>query len=259
MSTQDRWVSELRFAEEIARQAGERTIAYFRGRYETEEKGDGSPVTTADREAEAILRDRIRRAYPADGILGEEYGDDPGTSGRRWILDPIDGTRSFVHGIPLYSVLVALIEGDEPVVGIIHNPATDETAAAATGCGCRFNGGEARVRGCGRVSDAWLQVTDFVALYRAAPHAAGALFSQVGAGRTWADAHGYLLVATARADIMIDPVMHPWDVAALKPIIREAGGTISDLTGNERGLGSSCLACGDPRIHREVLSFFASE
>ena len=156
----------LAFAVELARGAGEITLKYFRKTPETTTKTDGSYVTVADREAEAYMRKQIAAHFPDDGILGEEEGESPGRSGRRWIIDPIDGTFAFVHGVPFYGVLIGLeIEG-EMSVGVINIPALDELVSAAKGAGCYLNGERARVSTTARLEDALLLSTDFSACER---------------------------------------------------------------------------------------------
>src|SRR6476469_1191640 len=132
----------LQFAVEIAREAGELTLRYFRrADVAVETKADDSPVTIADRSAEELLRQRIGERFPRDAIIGEEFGEQTGQSGFQWILDPIDGTKSFIHGVPLYTTLVAVLENDEPRIGVIHAPAVGETAYAAVGSGCWYMAG----------------------------------------------------------------------------------------------------------------------
>ena len=216
----------------LAREAGAITLRHFNSETSVERKIDGSFVTAADREAEAFLRAQIRERFPADGILGEEEGETPGSSGRRWILDPIDGTYSFVHRVPLYGVLIGIEQEGEPLVGVVYIPALGDMVYAAKGTGCFWNGNQTRVSRTERLSDALLLATDFGVCerYGFGP-AADRLQSAVHSRRTWADCYGYVLVATGRADVMLDPVMHVWDCAALLPIIEEAGGTFTDWTG----------------------------
>src|SRR5882672_10936136 len=222
----------LDFAVEIAREAGAITWRHYQGSFVAERKADNSFVTVADREAEAYLRTRIAEAFPDDSILGEEERVQSGSSNRRWILDPIDGTYSFVHGVPLYGVLVGLEIDGEPVLGVVNLPALGELVSAAQGLGCFWNGEPARVSTTSTLDQALLLSTDFGVCeqYGFGP-AAGSLQRQVWARRTWGDAYGHVLVATGRADIMLDPVMNVWDCAALLPILEEAGGTFTDWNG----------------------------
>jgi histidinol-phosphatase len=224
--------SLLDFAVHLAREAGEITRRYFKGSFVTEQKTDQTLVTNADREAEGFLRTAINQAYPADGILGEEEGERTGTSGRRWIIDPIDGTFSFVHGVPLYAVLIGLEIDGEAILGAVSLPALNELVYAARGLGCFWNGEPARVSKTASLQEALLLCTDFGTCEQQNFGVAGdALQRRVKARRTWGDAYGHVLVATGRADIMLDPVMNVWDCAALLPIVEEAGGRFTDWQG----------------------------
>ena len=233
----------LDFAVDLARAAGHITLKYFRKRPETTTKTDGSYVTVADREAEAYMRKQIAARFPDDGILGEEEGESHGRSGRRWIIDPIDGTFAFVHGVPFYGVLIGVeIEG-EMSVGVINIPALDELVSAAKGVGCFLNGEPVRVSQTARLEDALLLSTDFSACERYGfGKAAELLQARAKTSRTWGDCYGYVLVATGRADVMLDPVMNLWDCAALLPIMEEAGGTFTDRAGLRTASGGNSIA-----------------
>lgn len=248
---------ELRaFAVDAARAAGRITLEGFGAALRFETKDDGSPVTDTDRRAEELLRRRIDERCPRDGVVGEEFGVVEGGSGRRWTVDPIDGTASFIHGVPLYGVLLGLLDGDEAVLGVIHLPALGETVAATAGGGCAWwrEGADptvARVRPTTRLDRALVLATDFGRLEEPGPTlerlAAGA-----GRLRTWGDCYGHALVATGRADAMIDPRMSPWDSAPLLPIVEEAGGRFTTLTGERRPAGGSALSTNGP-LHAAVL------
>ena len=243
----------LEFAVDLARGAGEITLQYFRKKPETNTKSDGSYVTIADREAESYLRRRITERFPDDGILGEEEGESHGGSGRRWILDPIDGTFAFVHGVPFYGVLIALeIEG-ELSVGVVNMPALGEIVSAAKGLGCFLNGEPARVSETASLKDALLLSTDFAACerYGFGP-AAELLQGRAKTSRTWGDCYGYVLVATGRADVMLDPVMNLWDCAPLLPIMEEAGGTFTDWRGLRTAHGGNSIATNG-KLFDEVM------
>jgi histidinol phosphatase-like enzyme (inositol monophosphatase family) len=233
----------LEFAVELGRGAGDITLEYFRKKPETSTKDDGSYVTIADREAEKYLRRQIAERFPDDGCVGEEEGEATGRSGRRWIVDPIDGTFAFVHGVPFYGVLIALEVDGEPVVGVVNMPALGELVSAAKGLGCFFNGGRARVSQTAELKDALLLSTDFAACanYGFGP-AAERLQAQAKTSRTWGDCYGYVLVATGRADVMLDPVMNLWDCAPLLPIMEEAGGTFTDWRGVRTIDGGNSIA-----------------
>ena len=233
----------LDFAVELARAAGDITLKYFRKRPETTTKSDGSYVTIADREAEAYLRRQIAERYPDDGILGEEEGESQGRSGRRWIVDPIDGTFAFVHGVPFYGVMIGLEIDGELSVGVVNIPALGEIVSAAKGGGCFLNGEPTRVSNTARLEDALLLCTDFSSCARYGfGRAAELMQARAKTSRTWGDCYGYVLVATGRADVMLDPVMNLWDCAALLPIMEEAGGTFTDWRGVRTADGNNSIA-----------------
>ncbi len=233
----------LDFAVDLARGAGEITLKYFRRAPETFTKSDGSFVTVADREAEAYLRRTITGRYPDDSILGEEEGESKGRSGRRWIVDPIDGTFSFVHGVPLYGVLIGLeIEG-EASVGVVNIPALDELVCAAKELGCFFNDKPSSVSSLATLEESLLLSTDFRACTKYGfGKANDELQHRAKANRTWGDCYGHLLVATGRAEVMLDPVMNLWDCAALLPIIEEAGGTFTNWHGERTITGGNAIS-----------------
>jgi histidinol phosphatase-like enzyme (inositol monophosphatase family) len=222
----------LDFALEAAWTAGRVTLGYFQTRLDVERKGDDSPVTAADRAAEQTLRDLIGRRWPDHGIIGEEYGRQPGASGLTWVIDPIDGTKSFICGVPLYSCLLALTDGTRPLVGVAHFPALGETIYAARGMGCFHNGRRAHVSAVSDLGEAVLLASEIGGY---AKHGKADAWEQLVARtriqRTWGDAYGYLLVATGRAEIMLDAVMNIWDCAPLGVILEEAGGTFTDWQG----------------------------
>ena len=244
----------LQFAVELGRGAGEITLEYFRKDPETETKSDGSYVTIADRHAESYLREEIGKRYPDDGVVGEEELEQRGLSGRRWIVDPIDGTFAFVHGVPFYGVLIALeIEG-EPVLGVVNMPALGEIVYAAKGIGCFLNGEPASVSKSAELKDALLLATDFTSCAKHGfGHAAELLQGRAKASRTWGDCYGYVLVASGRADVMLDPVMNLWDCAPLLPIMEEAGGTFTDWRGVKTIAGGNSIATNG-KLFDEVMN-----
>lgn len=260
--------NRLDFAVEIAREAGDVTLKYFRrDDLQVDRKADTSPVTIADRSAEELLRERIGRRYPNDGIIGEEFGKVEGTSGYQWILDPIDGTKSFIHGVPLYTTLIAALRDGEPLLGVVHAPALEETVYAAKGGGCWHVDGvgakprAARVSAVSKLSECLVVTTEiasftthrkvdaldvFVKLQRAARLA-----------RTWGDGYGYLMVATGRAEVMVDPVVNIWDAAPLQTVIEEAGGHFVDWSGKPTIHTGDAIATNG-RVTEEVLVFTRS-
>ncbi len=248
----------LDFSVEIARGAGELTLHYFRKKFDTYRKANKTFVTDADLETEAYLRRAIRERYPNDAILGEEEGASEGTSGRRWIVDPIDGTYSFVHGVPFYGVLVGVELDGEPTVGVINMPALGEMVYAARGLGCFLNGVDARVSETARLEEALLLSTDFGSCEGYGfGRAADELQRRAAARRTWGDCYGYVLVATGRADVMLDPAMNVWDCAALLPVIEEAGGTFTDWRGRRTISGGNAVATNS-LLFEEVMGIVRS-
>jgi len=248
----------LDFAGSIASEAGEIALKYFGKSCTVETKGDGSFVTQADREAEAHLRQRITGIFPDDAILGEEEADRAGTSGRRWIIDPIDGTFSFVHGVPMFGVLVALEVEQEVVVGVVDLPATGELVYAAKGLGCFWNGDRVRVSTTKSLDAALLLATDFgMCAQYGFGKAAERLQERVQARRTWGDCYGHVLVATGRADVMLDPIMNVWDCAPLLPIIEEAGGSFTDWKGQRTIHGGNAISTNG-ELFAEVMSVIGS-
>jgi histidinol phosphatase-like enzyme (inositol monophosphatase family) len=233
----------LDFTVRLAREAGEVTHGYFRKNVSVERKADGSFVTTADREAERLLRARINDEFPDDSIVGEEEGEREGTSGRRWIIDPIDGTYSFVHGVPFYGVLIGVEIDDEAAVGVVNLPSLGEIVYAARGVGCFWNGERARVSSVSALEEALVLSTDFrlCERYGFGP-AAEKLQAASRTSRTWGDCYGHVLVATGRAEVMLDPVMNVWDCAPLLPVLEEAGGTFTDWSGRRTIRGGNALA-----------------
>lgn len=243
----------------LTRAAGDLTLRWFREEeLGIEHKGDGTPVTAADRAAERYLREQLAVRFPDDAIIGEEEPDSQGSSGRTWIIDPIDGTKAFTHGVPLYSNLLALYDDEGPAIGVINLPALGETVYAARGLGCFFDGRPVHVNdrpaldgGCVCTSGlgAWS------AEQLAAVHASGALL------RTWGDGYGFALVATGRAEAMVDPRVAVWDVAPMPVILREAGGRFTTTGGEDQlpidtgGLLSGVATNG--HVHDEVLGLLA--
>jgi histidinol-phosphatase len=220
------------FAADLAWHAGRLTLRYFQTGLTPDIKDDQTPVTVADREAERLMRRMIEDRYPHHSILGEEEGETRPGASHRWILDPIDGTKSFVQGVPLYGVLVGLERDGESVVGAVSFPALGDFLTAAKGQGCQWNGRRARVSQVSELRQATLLSSDAESM---APHGRESAYRRLAGSvrlvRTWGDAYGYSLVATGRAEIMLDPVMSVWDCAALFPIVTEAGGTFTDWNG----------------------------
>ena len=241
------------FAVQLARESGELITRYFRQPdLVVDAKADSSPVTAADREAEELLRRRIRARFPEHGIFGEEFGTERGDAEYVWVLDPIDGTISFVAGVPLFGTLIGLMQGGRPILGVIHQPITKELLVG-TASRTTLNGRPVRVRETNSLEAATLLTTDpgLIERYKSLDRFE-VLRSRTGQYRGWGDCYGYLLVATARADIMIDPIMNPWDLIPLVPVIQGAGGVITTWEGNDPVHGNSAVA-STPALHQQVL------
>ena len=243
MSARDDTGSLLGAVAEVARLAGDIALKHFRDGVRVEWKNDGSPVTIADREAERAARDWIERRFPRDGILGEEHGLSRSDARRRWILDPIDGTKTFVRGVPLWGTLVAVAAGEEVLAGAAYFPAVGEIVVAAPGEGCWWNEQRCRVSEISELGAATVLTTD--ERFTKTPHYATPWRKLAGAtavSRTWGDCYGYLLVATGRAEVMTDGIVGAWDTAPFLPIIEEAGGVFTDWDGTRTAFGRSAIA-----------------
>lgn len=234
----------MEFAVEVAWLAGKITLEYFQTPLLPDVKPDASPVTIADRRAEEAIRDAIAKRFPEHAVLGEEFGTTgPEDAPYRWILDPIDGTLSFVRGVPLYGVMIALEREGAAVVGAVNVPALGEMVCAAKGEGCYWNGRRAKTSGVSRLEEALVLATDVKAMAtfgRAAAYERLCNASKMQ--RTWGDCYGHLLVATGRAEVMLDPIMNVWDCAALLPILEEAGGTFTDWSGHATHTAGEALS-----------------
>jgi myo-inositol-1(or 4)-monophosphatase len=244
------------FAIELAERSGDLIRPYFGADAETlgiELKKDETIVTRADRDAEALMRELIGRRFPEHGILGEEYGEERPDAEFVWVLDPIDGTISFASASSLFGTLIALLHNGTPVLGAIHQPVLRQLCLG-DGEVTRLNGAPVRVREPRPLSQATLLVTDVLSVSR---HQDGAAFESlmrdVKLVRTWGDCYGYLLVATGHAEIMCDPIMNPWDIAALIPVVRGAGGVITDWQGKEAIGAQSIIGTTSQALHDEVI------
>jgi histidinol-phosphatase len=241
-------------AVELARAAGRQTLRWFQSStLHVETKGDGSPVTEADRAAERLLRTAIHDRYPADSVVGEEESDHRGSSANRWVLDPIDGTKAFTHGVPLYSNLLAYFDEHGPAIGVINLPALGETVYAARGLGCFVNGTPCQVSATTSLDDAYVCTSGL----NNWPADRLADFASTVKLRTWGDGYGYALVATGRVDAMVDPEVAYYDIAAMLTILPEAGGRFSDLTGAVTATGGSGLGSNGV-LHDALLARWTS-
>ena len=247
---------DLAFATEIAVEAGSSTLEWFQNAaLAVEHKSDGSEVTAADLAAETLVRTRLAERFPDDGVVGEEHDDTEGTSGRRWVVDPIDGTKAFTKGVPLYSTLIALIDEHGPAIGVIHLPGLGETVAAGRGLGATFNGEPCHVSSHASLDGAYVTTS---AIGYWPPEDLQRLLHAPVEFRTWGDAYGYALVATGRAEAMVDPLANPWDVAPMAVIIPEAGGRFSNYDGVEQDDSWQRYSgvATNGRMHEDLLALF---
>ncbi len=230
-------------------------IQQYIGRVAVDYKADNSPVTQADREIEALITSRIERQFPDNVIVGEESGThgSPAAGRPEWVVDPIDGTKSFIHGVPLFATLIGVMLNGRAVYGAIYNPLLDDLVLGDNQIAL-WNGTPTRVRPCPSLSEATVLTTDIqnISKYQNASRFRE-LSGQARLVRTWGDAYGYFLLATGRADVMVDPIMSRWDVAALLPVIRGAGGVITDYQGNAPEDATSIIASTGEALHRQVV------
>jgi histidinol-phosphatase len=249
----------LTLALEAAEAAGKITLEHFnRPDLAIETKSDGSPVTEIDRAAETAIRGLIQAAFPDDAIEGEEHANTPGTSGYNWIIDPIDGTYSYIHGVPLYGTLIGLELNNQLALGIIHMPALDETVYAAKGNGAwhRLGGAAptpARVSTTATLKDALVLTTsyDYYRDLNTTP-VIDRIHTRAGYTRGWSDCYAAVLLATGRADAVIEPLVHPWDIAALFAVINEAGGQCTDWAGQPTIRTGTCVL-SNGLLHQPML------
>ena len=219
---------------------------------EVETKADDTPVTRADRAAERVMRDLIEKNYPHHGIIGEEYGEKDPDAEFVWVLDPIDGTKSFAAGCPLFGTLIALLHNGQPIAGAIHQPVLDQFCFG-DGKTASLNGRPVKMRYCPHLKDAILLTTDIRNIHK---HQSGPAFETLIAStslfRTWGDCYGYLLLASGWADIMLDPILSPWDYFALVPVIRGAGGVITNWQGGDP-IGGESIVAASKFIHGRTI------
>jgi len=251
--------SRLEFALNVALEASSLILGYYLSAdLEVERKRDSSPVTEADKQTELLIRERLAASFPDDAILGEEFPDREGKSGFRWILDPIDGTKSFIHGVPLFGILIGVEFAEKCVIGVVRFPALNEVVYAAKGSGAWWKIGDreprpAKVSNVANLADATFSTTNpsrWIAMGRR--DALETLMLSVQLARAWGDCYGHMLVATGRADIMIDPAMNAWDAAALLPIVEEAGGHFLTWDGEATAFGGNGLSV-TPGLKNAVL------
>ena len=251
----------LEFALDAARKAGDSTLVHFRNRIGWELKGDASPVTIADKEAEQLLRDALAVTFPGETILGEEQGL-TGSGSTRWIIDPIDGTKSFVAGVPLYATLLAYEIDGVPELGVCYFPALGEMVYASRGNGTFFNGKRCKVSSRESVGGSILACGGPLSMQKYGRWDGFARLSESAlTSRTWSDAYGHALVATGRVDAMIDPVVSRWDLSAIRVIVEEAGGKFTDFAGGDpfdRGDFGLEAISSNGLVHEAILEAYRS-
>jgi len=227
---------------------------YFRTKMNIEHKEDNSPVTVADKNAEEAMRRAIIKEYPEHGIVGEEFGSYKEDAEYKWVLDPIDGTKSFICGVLSFGTLIALLKNGEPILGVINQPILNEFLIGDNKS-TNINNKLVSVRNCEDISDAVLLTTDHIKIEEYQNlEKFEKLIRKVKLYRSWGDCYGYYLLATGFADVMIDPIMSFWDTMALIPIIKGAGGIISDYKGDDPVNGNSIIAAS-PSVHSQVIKF----
>jgi inositol-phosphate phosphatase / L-galactose 1-phosphate phosphatase / histidinol-phosphatase len=243
------------FAESLANEAGPIALRYFRRPIAVEAKADASPVTEADRRIEALIRQRIRARYPTHGLLGEEHGREAGSDSLTWVIDPIDGTKSFISGMPTFGTLIALLDGATPVLGVVDHPALRERWVGRAGMSTRCNGVVCRTSACTRLSDAMLYATTPDMFQGAARTRFNAVSGQARQRRFGGDCYAYALLASGYIDVVIEAQLQPYDYMALVPVIEGAGGIITDWRGGALGLDGDgrVVAAATEALHGELL------
>ena len=241
------------FAQNLAEISGKIIKGYFRTNITIDTKSDHSPVTIADKKVEELMRETIKKTFPEHGIIGEEFGSHNENSEYQWILDPIDGTKSFICGALSFGTLIALTKNGKPILGVINHPVLNECLIGDNQT-AKLNGIIVKARNRSALSDSVLLTTDHLDIQKHQNiDKFNTLIHKVKLYRNWGDCYGYYLVATGFADIMIDPIMSVWDSMALIPVIRGAGGAITDYHGNDPVAGKSIIAAGSAEVHREVI------
>lgn len=240
------------FAKHLSEISGKVVKKYFRSQISVDQKNDDSPVTIADKKAEELMREAILKHYPDHGIVGEEFDEHEGKSVYKWVLDPIDGTKSFICGTVNFGTLIALLKNGEPILGVFNQPILNEFLLGDN-LSAHLNGKKVMVRNCEKLSDAVLLTTDHLSIekYQDAEKF-NSLIHKVKIYRGWGDCYGYYLLSSGFADIMIDPIMSFWDIAAIVPIVKGAGGIITDYRGKDPMRGNSIIAASS-MIHEQVI------
>jgi len=244
---------ELEFALSLTDDSRRIILSHYGSQLKVEWKGDASPVTLADKGTEEVLRNRIQKTMPGSGIIGEEFGHEPGSTNREWVIDPIDGTKAFIHGVPLFGTLIAMLENGEPVLGIIDLPVLGQRVYATRGGGCFLNGKPCSVSDVEKLEDALILdgcITTMESLGYGPAWAK--LRKQARLHRGWGDCYGHYLVATGAAEVMADPTAEIWDLAPMAVILPEAGGRFTSFKGRNSIRDRSGLSTNG-KLHDEVL------
>jgi myo-inositol-1(or 4)-monophosphatase len=246
-------IDHKNFCKVLAQASADVIKRYFRSGVSVESKADNSPVTIADKKAEEVMRELIIKHYPDDGIFGEEFGETNKDSEYTWILDPIDGTKSFICGANSFGTLIGLLKNGEPILGVYNHPILNDFLIGDNS-ETRINDHKTSIRNCDDLRKAILLTTDHLNIEKYQNiDKFNHLLKKVNLYRNWGDCYGYYLLATGYADIMIDPIMSPWDLLPLIPIINGAGGIITDYQGNDPIKGRSAVA-SSKQIHSRIIS-----
>ncbi len=247
------WKTRYEEGVQAAQEAGRVALRYFDTGVVVETKADQSPVTIADRTAEQTLRERLLKHFPSDGFLGEEFGDAPGTSGYRWIIDPIDGTRSFIRNIPIWGTLLGLEHRGEMIAGIVYIPTWNQTYRALRGDGAYRDDRRIRVSDVSQLNKALVSYSSF-GFFKAAgkQNAFAEILARTERSRSYADFYGFVLVAQGSVDVMVEYGVHIWDVAGLKVLVEEAGGQFSDWSGGP-SIDRPDVIASNGKIHAATL------
>lgn len=247
------------FLQELMYESGNVITRYYQKKnIHIDEKENKTPVTAADKEAEKVIRGIIEKRFPDHGIIGEEFGNKNEKAEYVWVIDPIDGTLAFIHGVPLFVTLIALLKNGEPILGAIHQPIA-KLLCDGNNQEAWLNNEPVRMRQFSGFSQATLLCTDMINIGRFHNKAAfDELVSKVKLFRTWGDGFGYLLLASGKADIMLDARMAPWDILPVIPVVRGAGAAISSFSGQNAVISDSAI-CAHPSIHGEILQSFQAK
>jgi histidinol-phosphatase len=245
--------AELAFAHELADEAGQIAMSFFRGTFEVRHKADHTPVTDVDVAIEAMIRERVHERFPADAVLGEEGGLETGGD-RRWVVDPIDGTRNFADGVQIWANLIALAVADRPILGLVNAPALGERYAAASGGGATLNGETIEASRADRIGRSFVCFGEIDELL-AGPHAGAVLelLQDSRRNRGFGDFWGHMLVARGSVDVMLEPALATWDFAAVQVVVEEAGGRMTTFDGGPLVHGGSVLTTNGV-LHDELVA-----